>query len=121
MLKQFYRDAFGWGFILWLIGYELGMALFYFVSADEIGYLIWSIVAGFALWAAFKKIKGGSLRYYFALAAVWTLMAAALDYIFLVKAFMPDYRYYLTDVRWYYALMFIIPAFAGLVKFKKMK
>jgi hypothetical protein len=27
MEKQFYKDAFVWGFVLWLIGYLLGMIL----------------------------------------------------------------------------------------------
>lgn len=40
MTKQFYKDAFGWGFVLWLIDYVLGIILFMAVPVDLIGWIV---------------------------------------------------------------------------------
>lgn len=54
MTKQFYKDAFGWGFVLWLIGYGLGIILFAFVSPDLIGWIIMPIGIIITLWVLFS-------------------------------------------------------------------
>lgn len=113
MSKQFYKDAFGWGFTLWLIGYGLGMILFSIVPINMIGLVITPIGTIITLWVLFKKIKGNSFQYYLFLALVWTLIAIVFDYFFLVKAFNPADGYYKFDVYLYYALTFVLPLIVG--------
>ena len=113
MTKQFFKDAFGWGFILWLIGYTLGMILFSIVPLSTIGWIIMPIGTIITLWVLFKKVRGDSFRYYAFLAVVWALIAIVFDYFFLVKAFKPADGYYKFDVYLYYALTFLLPLVVG--------
>jgi hypothetical protein len=113
MKEHFLRDAFGWGFVLWLIGYALGIALFAFVPTSLIGWMIMPFAVALTLWVAFKKVKGSTLRYFGLVALVWLLIALVGDYFFIVKAFAPADGYYKADVYLYYALTLAIPLFAG--------
>ena len=113
MNKQLLKDAFGWGFVLWIIGYALSMMLFALVPPALIGWIIMPIGTAIAVWIAFKKVKGDTLRYYCLVALVWTLIAILGDYVFIVKAFKPADGYYKPDVYLYYALTLAIPLFAG--------
>jgi len=108
MNKNFYIDAFGWGFVLWLIGYLLGMILFFVVPVDMIGWVILPIGIIITLWILFKKITEDSFNYYLYLAIAWTLIAIVFDYLFIIKALNAD-GYYKLDVYLYYALTFILP------------
>jgi hypothetical protein len=119
--KQFLKDALGWGVILWLIGYGLGMALFAFVPLWAIGWIIMPIGTALTVWVAIKKIKGATLGYYLGVAAVWTAIAVIFDYFFLVKAFNPADGYYKLDVYIYYLLTFLIPFVVGFIKSRKPK
>lgn len=118
MAKHIFKDAFGWGFILWLIGYALGIMLFSVVPLSMIGWIIMPIGTVVTLWVLLKKVKGDSLEYYFLMAVVWVLMAVVLDYFFLVKAFRPADGYYKFDVYLYYALTFVLPIVVGWRKTK---
>ena len=109
MDKHFYKDAFVWGFVLWLIGYLLGMILFFFVPTDMIGWIITPIGIIITLWVLFKKIEGDSFHYYLYLAIAWTLIAIVFDYLFIVKALKPADGYYKLDVYLYYVFTFILP------------
>ena len=109
MNKQLLKDTLGWGFILWLIGYALGMILFPIVSPSMIGWVIMPIGIIITLWVLLKKTKGESFQYYGALAVVWTLIAIVFDYLFIVKAFKPIDGYYKLDVYLYYTLTFLLP------------
>jgi len=60
----FLKDALGWGFLLWLIGYALGIVLFTIVPPWAIGLVITPIGVAITLWVLLKKINGGSLPYY---------------------------------------------------------
>ncbi|MFH1193569.1 MAG: hypothetical protein V1661_01085 [bacterium] len=113
MTKQFYKDAFGWGLILWLIGYVLGIVLFKAVPPTLLGWVIMPIGTIITLWALFKKIKANSFQYYILLAVVWVLIAIIFDYFFLVKMFKPTDGYYKLDVYLYYVLTFILPLAVG--------
>lgn len=113
MNAQFYKDTFGWGFVLWLVGYALGMVLFAVVPVYMIGWLITPVGTALTLWVLFRKVRGDSFKYYFLLAAVWTLIAVVFDYFFLVKAFAPADGYYKLDVYLYYALTFVLPLVVG--------
>ena len=113
MTKQFYKDAFGWGFILWLIGYALGMILFLVVPISVIGWIILPIGTIITLWVLLKKIKADSFKYYALLAVVWVFIAVVFDYFFLVKALNPADGYYKLDVYLCYALTFLLPLVVG--------
>ena len=113
MNMQFVKDAFGWGFVLWIIGYVLGMILFALVPVNLIGWIIMPIATAITLWVAFKKVKGGTLQYFVLVGLVWTLIAVLGDYLFIVKALKPADGYYKLDVYLYYALTLAIPLFAG--------
>lgn len=109
MTKQFLKDAFLWGFILWFIGYVLGIVLFSVVPSSLIGWIIMPIGILIALWVLAKKIKPGAFNYYFFLAIAWTLVAIVFDYFFLVRLFKPADGYYKLDVYLYYLLTLILP------------
>jgi hypothetical protein len=112
MNKAALKDMLGWGIVLWLIGYILGIVLFAFVSPDILGWIIMPIGVIITLFIVFKKIKGASLKYYFTLGVAWTLIAIIFDYIFIVLAFGSS-GYYKPDIYIYYALTFLLPLIAG--------
>lgn len=113
MNKQFLKDAFGWGALLWLIGYVLGMVLFFLVPAALIGWIITPIGIALTIWVLRKKTKGDSFQYYFLLAIIWALIAIVFDYVFLVKMLNPVDGYYKLDVYLYYLLTFALPLLFG--------
>ena len=114
-----FKNAFGWGFLLWLIGYGLSMILFSVVPLWAIGWIIMPIGVLITLWVLFKKIKAEDVQYYLKLAIVWTLIAIVFDYFFIVKAFKPADGYYKSDVYLYYTLTFILPLIVWSIKSKK--
>ena len=118
--KQFYKDSFGWGFLLWLFGYLLGIILFFIVPKSLIGWVITPIAIIVTLWVLIKKIKGDSLQYYFKIAIIWLILAIVLDYLLIVKMFKPEDGYYKPDVYIYYSLTFILPVLVGLWKRDKV-
>ena len=111
--KQLLKDALGWGFVLWLTGYILGFVFFFLVPTAYVGWAVTPIGILITLWVLFKKIKSTSFRHYLVLAVVWTLIAIALDYFFLVKMLKPADGYYKLDVYLYYALTFALPLLVG--------
>ena len=117
--KQFFKDAFGWGFLLWLIGYVLGIIFFMFVPTSAIGWIITPLATLITLWVLVRKIKSLSLQYYLAVGIIWTLLAVILDYLLIVKVFKPADGYYKLDVYLYYSLTFILPLVVGLWKQNK--
>lgn len=116
MNKKILLDTLGWGFLLWLIGYGLGILLFTIVPIWAIGWIITPIGVVITLFVLFKKIKSDSLKYYLAIGVVWMLMAVICDYFFLVKAFNPSDGYYKLDVYLYYILTFLLPLIVGWYK-----
>jgi len=117
--KRFYKDTFGWGFLLWLFGYLLGIILFFVMPKSMIGWIITPIAVIVTLWILIKKIIGVFVLYYFLIAIIWTLIAIVLDYFLIVKAFKPEDGYYKPDVYLYYSLTFILPLVVGLWKRNK--
>ena len=112
-MKKFLKDALGWGFILWLIGYFLGIVLFAIVPPSLLGWVIMPIGIAVTLWALFKKVAGGSLGYYALVGLVWAIIAIVCDYVFLVQVFHPADGYYKLDIYLYYALTFALPVMFG--------
>lgn len=113
MKKHLLKDALGWGLLLWLAGYLLGIILFMFVPSALVGWIIMPLGVVLTLWILWKKIKSTALPYYLLLALIWTLMAVILDYFFLVKLFKPADGYYKLDVYLYYLATFVLPLIVG--------
>jgi hypothetical protein len=113
MKTRIVKDTLGWGLVLWVIGYALGIMLFAFVPASLIGWIITPFGMAITLWIAFKKVTGDTLRHFALVGIVWLLIAVGGDYVFIVKAFNPADGYYKPDVYLYYALTLAIPLVAG--------
>jgi hypothetical protein len=109
-----------WGFILWLFGYVLGIVLFAFVPTGMIGWYIFPLGIIAALWVLLNKINRESLGCYIGLGVVWTIMAIALDYVFIVMM-LKSSDYYKLDVYLYYILTLLLPIIVGWIKINKMK
>lgn len=111
--KQLLKDGFGWGFVLWFIGYILGIILFMLVPPWLLGWIITPIGTLLTIWVLNKKIVDKGFSYYVALAVIWTILAILLDYFLLVRVFNPADGYYKFDVYLYYTLTFLLPIAVG--------
>ena len=121
MSRRFWIDALLWGFVLWLIGYVLGILFFAFVPANLLGWAIMPIGILVALWILFTRVKGDSLQYYVLVALTWTAIAILADYFLLVQLFKPADGYYKLDVYLYYAITFVLPIVVGWWKLRGKK
>jgi hypothetical protein len=110
---EFVRYAVGWGVGLWLIGYVLGLVLFAVLPTSIIGWVIAPIGVLITLWVLLTRVKLDSMRSFAILSIVWTCIAVAFDYLFIVKAFNPSDGYYKPDVFLYYVLTFVLPLIVG--------
>jgi hypothetical protein len=117
--RQLMKQALGWGGLLWLIGYILGIILFTLTPVSLLGWIIMPVGILITLWVLFKKIESTNFQDYVWLASSWSLIAILFDYIFLVKLFKPADGYYKPDVYLYYALTFALPLIVGWVKIKR--
>ena len=115
--KKVFINSLAWGFMLWLIGYILGIVFFMIMPANMIGWAITPIATIITLWVLFKKIEREKFTDCIALGFVWTIMAVILDYIFIVKLFNSA-NYYKLDVYIYYFLAFAFPVIVGWYKMK---
>ncbi|MBI5019166.1 hypothetical protein HZB58_02755 [Candidatus Gottesmanbacteria bacterium] len=111
--KQLLKDGFGWGFVLWFIGYILGIILFMLVPPWLLGWIITPIGTLLTIWVLNKKFVDKGFSYYVALAVIWTILAILLDYFLLVRVFNPADGYYKFDVYLYYTLTFLLPIAVG--------
>ena len=109
-----------WGFIIWFFGYILGFVFYAFVPKNLIGWFVMPLGLVFTLCVLFKKIKREEFMCYIGLGVIWTILAVALDYVFLVKLLSAT-DYYKLDVYMYYILTFVLPIIVGAYKFKKSK
>ncbi|HPT30085.1 MAG TPA: hypothetical protein PK526_04040 [bacterium] len=109
-----------WGLMLWLRGYVLGFVFFAFAPKDVIGWLVMPLGLAAIIWVLIKKIKREKFICYIGLGIIWTIMAVALDYVFLVKL-LKAVDYYKLDVYIYYILTLILPITAGMYRFNKIK
>jgi hypothetical protein len=116
MDKQLLKYSLGWGIILWLIGYILGIIFFFVLPTALIGWAIMPIGIALMLWVLMKKVKGINAQGYLILAIVWTIIAIVFDYFFIVKMFKPTDGYYKLDVYLYYVFTFTIPLIFGFRK-----
>jgi hypothetical protein len=119
MDKQFLKYMLGWGIVLWLVGYVLGIIFFFVFPPSLIGWVIMPIGIALIFWILLKKVKGVNAQGYLMLAIAWTIISIAFDYLFIVKTFKPIDGYYKLDVYLYYALTFMIPLIVGWWKITK--
>ncbi len=109
-------DTLGWGIVLWLIGYLLGIVLFFFVPASILGWVIMPIGITITLWVLLKKITSSSIKYYLLLGVAWATIAVVCDYFLLVKLLNPVDGYYKLDVYIYYFTTLFLPIIVGWMK-----
>ncbi len=107
--KFILRDCIGWGVALWFIGYLLGFLFFAFVPADAIGWYIMPIGTAITLFVLWKWVQVEALGNALLLGAVWSAIAIALDYVFILKLLNPPDGYYKLDVYIYYFLALALP------------
>ena len=115
--KKIFLNTVFWGLILWLFGYILGFIFFAFVPKESIGWCIMPFGVIVTLWVLIKKIKRGNFTCYLGLGIIWTIIAIAMDYLFLVKL-LGATDYYKIDAYLYYFLTVVLPVTVGLYKFK---
>jgi hypothetical protein len=111
--RQFLKDTIGWGVTLWAIGYILGIIFFFVLPPSMIGWAIMPIGLLITLWVLFRYVNGDTSRYFAIVAVVWTVIAVAFDYVFIVMALSPADGYYKIDVYLYYLLTFATPLAVG--------
>ncbi len=119
MSKKIIIDTVGWGVMLWLIGYLLGIILFFFIPSSLLGWVIMPIGITITLWVLLKKITNNSIKHYLLLGVAWTTIAVVCDYFLLVKVFKPVDGYYKLDVYIYYFTTLLLPAIVGWMKILK--
>lgn len=120
MTKKILKEGLGWGFVLWLIGYILGILLFKAVPNEVLGWVIMPIGTLVTLLVLWKKVHANFIGYYFVIGIVWTIIAIVCDYLFLVKLFNAT-TYYKFDVYVYYVLTFALPVVFGWIKTRNKK
>jgi len=117
--KQILVNTISWGFVLWLIGWFLGVVLFMTPLKPVMGWVISPVGILITLWVLLKKIKRERFTCYIGIAIIWTAMAVLLDYLFNVLLFNIGAGYYKLDVYFYYATTFVLPLLVGYFKMKK--
>jgi hypothetical protein len=113
-MKQWVKDTLGLGVLFWLFGYLVSLALFVSPVAGIMGWIItlsFTPVTIAITWWWFQA-RDLPLAYFAEVGIVWTAIAVALDYLFIVRLFQAVY--YGPDVFAYYALTFLIPVGVGM-------
>ncbi len=112
--RRIAADGLLWGFILWLLGFALGMLVYPFVEERWIGIFVLPVLLPVTVWVAYRRLRAGPFPAWYpaAVGAVWAALAVALDWAFLVQAFDVE-GYYDADVVAYYILALAIPVVVG--------
>ncbi|MEI6144732.1 MAG: hypothetical protein WCP91_03995 [Candidatus Berkelbacteria bacterium] len=114
MSKGFWKKTIGWGALLWLIGWALGI-IFIMVKIPQsvVGWYIMPIGIIITLWVLIKKIDFAAYSEWIYMGIIWAVIAIVLDYFLLVKLFNPTDGYYKIDVYLYYIITFVLPLIVG--------
>ena len=112
------RQGLGWGVLLWLVGYLLGLILFPIVPTGQIGWYLMPIGFAFTCLVLWKWVRVDELGRAVVLGIVWCAVAILLDYSFIVKLLHPADGYYKLDVYLYYASTFLLPVIAASLRRK---
>ena len=113
MRADWLRDGVGWGSLLWLVGYLLGIGLYFLVPASMIGWIIAPVGAVLTVAVLWTRIRASAIEDYLMMALVWTVIAVVGDYVFIVRLLHPPDGYYKGDVYVYYAATFMLPLLVG--------
>ena len=103
------------GFLLWVVGFALGMLLFTLIPASILGWYLLVIIVPLTIIISLYRFKerNESIKYFLFVASVWLLIPIILDFIIIVLTFNVQ-NFYDIDLLIYYALTFIIPLSLGL-------
>lgn len=115
------KNTVWWGFILWFIGYVLGIVFFMIVPPSLIGWCITPIGIAVTLWVLLKKSRAVSRTDFFMTGVIWLMLAVLLDYFFIVQLLKPEDGYYKPDVYLYYLTTLLLPVFIGINKHNASK
>lgn len=110
---KFIRDALGWGTIIWAFGFLLSIPLFLVLPEWLLGWVIMPFGLSLTVWVLLTKVEVGRFTRYVLVALAWTVLAVALDYVFIVRLLEAGSGYYRVDVYLYYALTFGLPLLIG--------
>jgi cation transport ATPase len=113
-IRQFLTDAAGLGFAFWLIGYILGILLFFTPLGGIMGWVLFVCLTPVMAAVTYQWFfyRGLPMAYFAKIAVAWTAIAIVSDYLFIVLLFHPA-AYYQPDVFVYYAVMFLLPIGVG--------
>jgi hypothetical protein len=115
-LRQWFNDTLGLGFLLWFIGYIASIILFFLVPSDVIGWILFVLFTPVLIAITVTRFRNRSLHlgYYVIIAVIWTGIAIAADFLFIVLLFNPD-NYYHASVLLYYLETFLAPVIMGIL------
>ncbi len=115
MVNRIIIDALGFGILLWVAGFALGMIFFPFIPVAYIGLPIVAVIVPLTFLISYYRFKekGFDKTYYITVAVAWFLIAVIFDYIFLVRGFNVQ-NYYDADLLAYYALTLLAPIVTGI-------
>ena len=113
-METWIKDTLGLGSILWLFGYLMSLVLFFSPFSEIMGWIIAAVFTPVTIVITWWWFRGRDLAlpYFVRVGAIWMVLAAVLDYLFIVRLFQAIY--YGPDVFVYYALTFLIPVGVGL-------
>ncbi len=115
-VQNLLRDGLGWGLLLWLIGFVLGMLFYPLVPAEVIGWYVMPLGLLTTIFVLWKWVRVSSLGHALLVGLVWAALAIGLDYIFIVKLLHPADGYYKLDVYLYYLSCLLLPLGAALLR-----
>lgn len=116
MSSKLFLRIFLWGFLLWLLGYILGIIFFFLLPASLIGWCIMPIGIFFTAIILHRKFNNLDNKSYFLMGVLWSVQAVMLDYLLLVKVFNPTGGYYKLDVYLYYFITLVLPVLYSYMK-----
>ena len=90
--KRLALDGLLWGFLLWLLGFAVGMLAFLFVATRWIGLVVLPILLPVTVWVAWRRLRGHAdpWGYPVAVGAIWCALAVGLDWVVLVRRFVAE-------------------------------
>jgi hypothetical protein len=109
-------DTLGLGFFLWFLGYIASVILYFLVSSDVIGWILFVLFTPVFVVITLARFRKRLLpfRYYVVVSVTWTGIAIIFDYLFIVLLFSPE-NYYHLSVLLYYLETFLVPLIVGIL------
>lgn len=102
-------DGLAWGFLLWLIGYILGIVFFAFVPPGDIGWYVMPLGFAATCFALWKWVRPDWMWPALVVGVIWCMIAIVFDYMLIVRLLAPADGYYKLDVYLYYVSALVMP------------